>query len=649
MNHNFYLHMAKDTIIKNKKLYIPFMLSCVLCITMCMMLATLLDPNIVSKIDKGGVIEELLSLGKIIVCIFSIIYLFYTSCVLLKTRMKELGLYFVLGMDKKHISKLLKYEYFMISIITIGISCILSVLCGKVLFLLILHILAQPIQFGFVISKSALMEMCIFYIIVFFLLYLYAVININRMNPIQLLNRYRMHEKEPKTKIIRTIIGMVCLVVGYGIALSIDNPLTSLLMFFVAVLLVIIATYLLFSAGSIILFKLLRKNKRYYYQFHHFINVSNMLHRMNHNANSLASICLLSTMILVVASSTTSLWLGNEDILNKRVPRDIVIETRNQQEILKIDNYLKQQHIEIKKPIKYQSLSFTAYQKNDGYTIDTSNLSTVDLLNMETLVIMPLSDFNTIENKNYTLSNDDEVYIYSSKKRYEKSNFTFMNQKYAVKDEITSMQENGNISAEITNSIYVIVKDEKVLEKFYQIQSNYYKQYRSNSKYYYAFDTNHQTIYEDLLKLQLNATIESKSMLRNDMLSLYGGLFFIGIYISILFLAMLVFIMYYKQINEGYQDQQRYKIMQKIGLEKHDVKKIITSQVKTIFYLPLCFSFLHICFAFPFIVKILKVFLLDNVTFTFQVFVGNCTIFAVTYILIYLMSAKTYYKILAVS
>ena len=563
--------------------------------------------------------------------------------------MKELGIYFVLGMDKKHIRKLLRYEFFIIACITICIGGILSVLCGKLLFLLIIHILAQPIQFGFLISISAFTEMGVFYIIIFFLLYLYTVMKIYCMNPIQLLQAYKKHEKEPKTKIIRTIIGIICLGLGYSIALSIDNPLTSLLMFFVAALLVIIATYLLFSAGSVVLFKLLRKNKRYYYQFKHFISVSNMLYRMNHNANSLASICLLSTMILVAVSSTTSLWLGNEDILSKRVPRDIVIETIDKDELEKIDDYLKQHHIQTDELIKHRTLSFTAYQKHGGYTIDTTNLSTADSLNMETIVIMPLSDFNQIEDKNYTLSSDDQVYIYSSKKRYGKPKFTFMNQIYTVKGEVTSMQENGNISAEITNSIYVIVKDEKVLETFNKVQSAYYKTYRSNIKYYYAFNTNKQSVYEDLLKLQLNASIEYKAKLRKEMLSLYGGLFFIGIYISILFLIMLIFIMYYKQIGEGYQDQERYKIMQNIGLQKQDVKKIITSQVKTIFYLPLCFAFLHISFAFPFIVKILKVFLLDNVILTLEVFVGSCIVFAFVYILIYLMSAKTYYKILNVS
>ena len=494
----------------------------------------------------------------------------------------------------------------------------------------------------------------------------YNVLQVKLSNPIELLRGGNVGEKEPKTKILMAITGFVCLGIGYYIAITTENPITAVTLFFVAVVLVIIGTYCLFTAGSIALLKMLKNNKNYYYKKKHFIAVSGMLYRMKQNATGLANICILSTMVLVMISTTVSMFIGEEDILKTRFETEINIAGYSEQlqDSSKLDKIVEDEINKSGRKItnKYGHTGINLAGVMKGNELDTKgedgvqyNYSDITFINLVTR-----ESFKNIINIDTGDIPEDEVIIYSNPEYTEKElklqGHTFkIKESFKAGDEFFPVADNT-----IANCFYAVVNDYNELEK---VASKLREQKGSDTDIY----TYELHIDIDGTKEQKkqcgNAVIkairdkksdetgysarlvETRENNRESFFGLYGGLFFLGIFLGVMFLMITVLIIFYKQISEGYEDRERFIIMEKTGMGKKDVKTSIRSQIRTVFLLPIAVAAIHVTAAFPMIRRLLLMLNMANYKLYARCTVATILVFAVIYIIVFLLTSRTYYKI----
>lgn len=608
----------------------------------------------------GDVMRQILSLGIYVITVFAVIFLFYTNSFLIKRRKREFGLFNILGMEKKHLSIVIALESMIVFLVSMVLGIGIGILLDKAFYLLIAKMLNASIALGFYISYQSIVNSIILFLIIFVLMYLFSLIQINLSNPIELLHGDQHGEKEPKTKWLLALIGLICLGTGYYMSVSIQDPVTAFAFFMVAVILVVIGTYMLFTAGSIVILKLLRKNKRYYYKTNHFISVSNMIYRMKQNAVGLGNICILSTMVLVMLSTTISLWVGMNDIIETRFPRDITVSINSvdsNQALYTIDdmNYaIEQAGIQTEDELVYRTLSVSAFNQGNTYTFGNENMSLQDISNVVVLYFITLDDYNRTEGTNVSLA-PDEVLVFPSGKQFGHKTIDIASNTFKVKGILDSIKADSNYSANLQNSMFVVVDS---MDTLFMIDDLQKQAYGDNASYIHtSYDFNLSKSEGMSVKEATDALIanypgdttylmvDTQEGNYEDLLSLYASFLFIGIFLSFLFIMATVLIMYYKQITEGYEDKKRFEIMQKVGLDKREVKKTINSQVLTVFFLPLVVAAIHIVFAFPMIEKMLRLLYLDNTNLYIMTTVICFGVFALVYVLIYFLTSKVYYGI----
>ena len=618
-----------------------------------------MNPNMMNMIG-GDVMQQILSLGIYVITVFAVIFLFYTNSFLIKRRKREFGLFNILGMEKKHLSIVIALESIIVFLVSMVLGIGIGILLDKAFYLLIAKMLNASIALGFYISYQSIVNSIILFFIIFLLMYVFSLIQINLSNPIELLHGDQHGEKEPKTKWLLALIGLICLGTGYYMSVSIQDSVTAFAFFMVAVILVVIGTYMLFTAGSIVILKLLRKNKRYYYKTNHFISVSNMIYRMKQNAVGLGNICILSTMVLVMLSTTISLWVGMNDIIETRFPRDITVSINSvdsNQALYTIDdmNYaIEQAGIQTEDELVYRTLSVSAFNQGNTYTFGNENMSLQDISNVVVLYFITLDDYNRTEGTNVSLA-PDEVLVFPSGKQFDHKTIDIASNTFKVKGILDSIKADSNYSANLQNSMFVVVDS---MDTLFMIDDLQKQAYGDNASYIHtSYDFNLSKSEEMSVKEATDALIanypgdttymmvDTQEGNYEDLLSLYASFLFIGIFLSFLFIMATVLIMYYKQITEGYEDKKRFEIMQKVGLDKREVKKTINSQVLTVFFLPLVVAAIHIVFAFPMIEKMLRLLYLDNTNLYIMTTVICFGAFALVYVLIYFLTSKVYYGI----
>lgn len=668
MNSKIYGKLAVTNLKNNRKSYIPYVLASAFSVMMYFIMDNLYRNR--SLVEKGSPLAIMLSYADAVLLIFSIIFLFYINSFLIKRRKKELGIYNILGMGKGHLGKMLFLE----SIITTVASIIGGILAG-----ILLSNMGGKIEYR--ISLASIGMTTIFFGAIFILIFLYNLLQMKLSNPIELLRGGNTGEREPKTKWIMTIIGILCLAGGYSIALITKEPMAALGKFFIAVILVIIGTYALFMAGSIAFLKMLRNKKSYYYKTRHFTAVSGMIYRMKQNAVGLANICILSTMVLVLVSMTVSLYGGLNDVIVTRFPYEAQITSSgiNQKEEGQIEeiikNMTKKNHTVPTSQIRFHIGRFTTVYNSKTKKFDMMAAGDYANSNAADLVMIPLSDYNQTEGKNVNLK-ENEVLLYhrnhnrNHNRSHKKSDTEALKNKkviqlnsisYKVVDELDRLAIAKADTTSFIDGWYVVVKDSSIITSYLKDiyeNSNIYdelKEYYGKIQYSYSFNLNgsranraktEKSIQKQLQKKFANCSIESRELSRESFYELYGGFLFIGIFLGIIFLMATTLIIYYKQISEGYDDRERYQIMQKVGMSKKEVRQSIRSQVLLVFFLPLIMAVIHLAFAFKIITKLLSVLNLTNVSLFFMYTVGTVAVFAVIYAIIYSITAKEYYKIL---
>ena len=672
MKKTVYSRLAWTGIRKNKQLYTPYILTCIGMIMMFYIISALSKSTLLNEMKGGGNIQALLSLGIGVIGVFALVFLFYTNSFLIRRRQKEFGLYNILGMDKKNIGRIIIWESFLISLISLVAGLLSGIILSKLAELLLFNIINTDVNFALSIDLNAIWSSVLVFMIIFTLILLNTYRKVRLSKPISLLNSENLGEKPPKANWIITVFGVLILSVAYYIAVTIKDPLMALGQFFIAIILVIIATYLLFISGSVTFCRILQKRKSYY-KPNRFVSISSMVYRMKRNGAGLASICILGTMVLVILATTISLYVGSEDSLRKRFPRDIKISVSvNQLEYLK-DDRISVYRDAINKAVSSQSVqSISEYRaasiggsfKNGNILIDLNNSSSLfDYDSLFQVYIISLEDYNKYSGTNKTL-NPNEAFVYSAKKIHFSSIITIGNAKELQVKEVLPSFFNGIMdNLQIIPSMCVVVSDfDDFVKPLMTLRSEHdYPMLRLEWSYGFNLDApdgvhsnilrnfinNFKDIYNENEEVFSSYYGESIVEQRADFFMTYGGLLFLGILLSIVFVFAAVLIIYYKQISEGHEDHSRFDIMQKIGMTKKEIQKSINSQILTVFMLPLIFAGLHLSFAFPILWKLLQLFSLYDMVLLIIVTIICFLIFGVFYALVYKITASAYYKIVS--
>ena len=656
----FYSKFALNNLVKNKRFILPYILSTIFTIASFYILTSLSLGKNLDKLPQGiSATKQVLGFGVIVIAIFSAIFLFYTYSFLIKRRVREFGLYSVLGMTKKQIARILILETIFIAVITLVFGLAFGLLFDKLMLLVLLKLFTAGVSFGFVITPIAVFLTILLFGGIFFLLLIYTVVKISRLKIVALLKEENNGEREPKARLILAILGLGLTGYGYYLAQTIQNPIKAITMFFIAVLAVIFGTYLIFMAVSITVLKLMKNNKTFYYKPKNFISVSGLLYRMKRNAVGLANICILSTMVLVTMGTTSALYAGSEDAYNTRFPRDIIINGYRSTEgkLAEIEKNVKKATqdagVETKDLVSYNMLNVVG--RLNGTEINYESEFTGSFDKIKTIVVLELKDYNKVSKEQKTLNAGETLLFIDKKGKYEANEITVQGVNLKIKEKLTDFPGAlGTAAANIMDTYYVVVKDNADVKK---IESALKKKLNISDGEgeifnYVGFNISDKSkeakVIENFKQLEKegNINIEGKAENETNFKGFYASFLFIGVFISMIFVVSQVVIMYYKQISEGYEDKGKFGIMRKVGLTDRQIKQSIRSQVLMIFFAPLAIATLHTVVAYPFIEKILKLFLAtDNNVFLIALAV-TIAVFAVFYLIVYLITSRIYYRII---
>lgn len=648
MSSRIYAKLAVTNIKNNGKTYVPFMLTAVLTVMMYYMMDTLARNDSIGNRN----VTTVLTLTIPVMALFSLIFLFYTNSFLIKRRKKEIAVYNILGMGKNHIGRMITIETLIIWAVSLALGILGGMVLGKLMHLLLLRVLQYDVGIRFQISAPSILYTAVLFTFIFFLNWLYNLFQVRLANPVELLRGGNVGEREPRTKWLLALVGAAAMGAGYYLALTTERPIDAIDTFIVAVILVIIGTYCLFIAGSIAVLKALRRKKNFYYKANHFTAVSGMIYRMKQNAAGLANICILSTIVLVLVSSTVSLYAGMEDILDQRFPYDYCITTADASDPATIpsiegivDEELSAHHVEKKDGMSYR-YGATAMIRQSDTTFTNSQTVDYTVEDMQEMYFIPQEDYQKVQGDPTELAPDEVILFTTDEGSYGRDTITVNGKELKVVKELKDFRLEDKSVARVVTGWYLIMPDEQSILDMGVVNgalqySTYFDMGGSQEQCLAAV----QSIADRIGQEVPGAVCENRELSRENFFALYGSLFFIGLYLGIMFLVATVLIIYYKQISEGYDDRERYQIMQKVGMGKREVRRSIRSQVLMVFFLPLVMAVVHIAVAFNVIDKLLAMLGLVNTPLFLACTAATVLVFALFYVAVFAVTAREYYKI----
>ena len=660
----FYPRLAWTGIKNNRRLYLPYILTCIGMVAMFYIMLSLSTAEFLDKMRGGTTLGSVLGLGAGVIGFFAVLFLFYTNSFLIRRRKKEFGLYNILGMGKRNIARVLFSETLILAVVSLVFGLILGAALSKLAELGLAYFVESDAGYDFTVYPTAMGYTVLLFVCIFLLLFFKSVGQVSLSNPVELLHSESVGEKPPKANWVFGVLGIVILAAAYYISVTIEQPVAALGWFFIAVLMVIAATYLLFIAGSVLLCRILQKNKRYYYKPNHFVSVSSMAYRMKRNGAGLASVCILITMVLVMIASTSCLYFGKNDVLRSQYPHDFnstvdfdTLDEVTQENIDKtkagIDAFMD----------KNGGISFGICGKSDRVTGELRDGvfymgdDVYDPEHSTFLYIIDLADYNRNTGSSYRL-NDGEALVFASSRTYDHDTIRIEGgREYKVVKSDGTIDFIRDTDMLGFSAVYIVVPDfyssaEDLLQATEKqgvsqpwLQWRY--QFDSPADYLTQLEIE-EGIWDVIAQAHSGGYgLSSLAGARDDFYGSFGGLFFLGIMLSIVFIIAAVLIIYYKQVSEGYEDQSRFEIMQKVGMTKKDIRKSINSQMLTVFFLPLLFAIVHLGFAFPMINKLLLLFGLDNLGLLLLTAAISALVFALFYIIVYRVTSNAYYSIVS--
>lgn len=669
MHKGIFSRLAKQNIRNNKSTYIPYMITCIFCIAMIYMMEFLRDcPTLDQAVRQADEVRMIVFTGEIVVEIFCIIFLIYSNSFLMKRRQKEIGLYNILGLERNHIGIVMFLETIITSIGSLAGGIAAGIIGSKLALLLLLKLLHIPSVLGFYISVKGIFTCLFMFGIIFLMILFLNLAKIHLSRPVELLRGNNTGEKEPAAKWLMALIGFICLGAGYYLAVTTESPIKAITIFLLAVILVMAGTYVLFTAGSIVILKFLRRRKSFYYRTGNFISISGMLYRMKQNAIGLASICILSTGVLLMISMTVSIYFGMNDIMLNRYPYDVdmsvtsISEDECQTAIEAFEKAIADNKVPVEKSVEEIYLDIVCSKNGDQILIKPANT----IRNSDSVLVLSLlnqAEYERLTGISANL-NDGEIFAWYPS-AVQKDSVTVDETEFTVKKWLDKNPLTCGEDAVSDNAVLVVTDED--FKKFDEMRTEMYKGVSSapageDLTLHLGLDiTGSETdkidfgtpVMEFVKDLKKNGGLSENSWItsgirQQEYESYYadnGSLLFIGIFLGSLFLMGTAMIIYYKQISEGYEDQKRFEIMQKVGLSRREVRSSVRRQILMVFFLPLLMAMLHITMAFPMIRRMLLLFGMTNTKLFIGCTTGTVLIFAVVYGLIYLMTARSYYHI----
>lgn len=671
--------LAWDGIRKNKRLYLPYLLTCAGMVMMFYIIHYLAAMPGLKRMPGGDSTTMMLGLGTWIVALFALIFLFYTHSFLLRRRKKEFGLYHILGMGKRSLSLVFLWETLMLFALTLLLGLGGGIGLSKLAELILLRVVGGETTYTFTVNRDALTDTVALFLVIFALIMLSGLRQLRRLSAVALLQSESVGEKPPQANYLLGFGGLIVLGAAYAIAVSIQNPLAAMAWFFIAVGMVIVATYLVFISGSVMLCRLLQKNKRYYYRKEHFVSVSSMAYRMKRNGAGLASICILSTMVLVMLLGAGSLYFGTEESLRTRYPREINLRVdflegegkksytpeKSDKLLSELQSVLDAFDVTPQNAERYRASSATGLLRDGTLTLDIAAVNSADLATMDDVcevTFLPLEDYNRCMNASETLE-QDEVLVHCVRCTLGSSSITMADGTvWRVKKQVDDMISSGDAAMNMLPTVFLVVSDlsDAMASIRYELGT---QDDLCRCNLIWSFDTEleppvqrmlAETLRETLRELDATGTggfyassVESREGQRSDFYGTFRGILFLAILLSVIFLAATVLIIYYKQVTEGYEDESRFAILRKVGMTASDIRKSVNSQMLTVFLLPLVTALLHLAFAFPMVKRMLALFNLRNTALMLTVLGVAAVVFGLFYTLIYKITSNVYYTIVS--
>lgn len=685
MKTGFFLKLARSNISKNRRFFIPRILSEAGLLCVFYIVFTLKSDERLLEIRGGEYIGMFMSIGVAVMTLLSVILLLYINSFLMKQRKREFGVYNILGLEKRHIDRVLFHETAISSLVSVALGLLTGVLLYKLCSLLICRLLGAEIVLGFYfISVRNLVISGLLFMALDLLTYGINCVTIAKLKPVELLSSANVGEREPKVKWLLLVLGVLALGGGYYISVTTESPLKAIALFFVAVILVIIGTYFLFVAGSIFVLKALKKNQKFYYNKKRMPAVSGLLYRMKQNAVGLASIAILATGVLVMISTTVSLYAGQEETLRRNYPQDYYLSARhvewNQEgdltfsQEIPLDTLTRVVKQEAEKngltvqDIKRQEYLMVTYlYENDTLICKRADRSASDLKGLSVITYITEDMYRSLGGEPLNLAADEVAVCPMDirKSGFDRPEITVEGDTYRVKTTVPLFPIQSGMDAAATNCYGIVVADESVLEHLYEQQKQAYGEAASDYTRRIAVSFEDRTIdgevgdqleqdVGDALNEEVSSWRQEGSLsftystvwdARASVMGMYGSLLFLGILLGLVCLFATALIVYYKQISEGYEDWTRFQILQKVGMSRREVRQTINSQVLLVFFLPLVVAGIHLAFAFPILEKLLHVLLLSSTSLFVICSLITFGVFAAVYTLIYTATARTYYKI----
>ena len=654
--------LAISNLIKNRKLYYPFALAVLLAVTISYLFYSLtFNPKMV-EMRGGSSIQFTLQLGLIVVTLASAIIVLYANSFVMKNRSKELGIYGMLGLEKRHLIGMTFKELLIFGLVTVTAGIGIGALFDNLIFALLLKLSKMKVELVATFQWSVVLSILLVFGFIFLVIVFLNAIRIIRMDALQLSREKAKGEKKGRFLVFQTILGLLSLGSGYYLAQSVTNALLAISTFFLAVILVILGTYLLFNAGITVFLKMLKKNKKYYYKPNNLISVSNLIFRMKKNAVGLATIAILSTMVLVTMSAATSIYNGSENIKKLLYPHDMSISGQNV-EVEDLDQlltqYAKEKNLTIstKDVLSYASFGLSS---QDGTKLTAFEKGQNNVMPKTVFLGFDQKDYEKMTGQKLNLTNNEVGLFAKNDGLKGQKAFSLNNQNYTIKEAIQQDFLRDHVANQyvllISDYNYLVVSNLQDFLDKYQDSAIYTQLYGGMdvtaskeeqlklSDDFDAYVNNFSHNLKNENGMVYGANIASESTV--EMNALFGGVLFIGIFLSIIFMVGTVLVIYYKQISEGYEDRERFVILQKVGLDQKQIKQTINKQVLTVFFLPLAFAFLHLAFAYHMLSLILKVVGVVDSAMMLSVTLSICGIFALVYVLIFMITSRSYRKII---
>lgn len=658
MKYGLYPHLAWNSIRNNSRYYIPYIISGILMVSMFYIMVYLNSSKLIASLKGGSAMITVFWLGGFVILIFAMIFLFYTNSFLIRVRNRELGLYSILGMTKRNIVSVVACESLIVFALVIAGGLLSGISLSRLSELCLFKMIHQSDTSGFRLNSDIISVTFFAFLFIYAILFLYSVLKVSTSKALELMHGEAYGEKIPKGNFLFALIGCILLAVAYWMAITITNPVKAVNLFFIAVIMVVIATYLLFIAASVVLCQILQKNKRYYYQPSHFFSVSTMRFRMKRNGAGLASICILMTMVLVMTSLSTSMFIGNEDSINASFKSDVISDislTDNSETNARLtEEVIDYLNHNIKDATDIQYYPYLHYQL--GKYTDNGFQYSEDLDNttLNEMFVIDLATYNQITNENRTLK-DSECYILSDDTSTSYKTFSFNDQKWKVDENIHKQVVSSGTNISFKKPVTLVINSlDEIPYGFGADNPGYmnilFMHYTCNTKDQVddnSISTALLNIFEsvDGAANSFNVSVNTKENAKETSLQLFGGFLVMCVMLSVLFLVAAVIILYYKQISEGFEDQKRFSILKKVGMTGKEIRKSINSQILIMFFMPLLVAGCHLAAAFPMFSKVMMLCGINNQSLSILVTSITFLIFAVFYGIVYHLTSNTYFRI----